>query len=168
MHYNSWSLGLLLLPFEVSLLTFIQIVADRLIVNGITDIRHHHSQLRAYIIDLLTEEGLYIKSISKNVEEKLKLHSSEIRNVVPLQHDFKPDESECRDVHITTVVESCQVTKVWLLADFATNFPLYCSAFYVIIFVFCLGRHNFGLPHYLFGYLKLTSISATANLRRNV
>ncbi|CAE5982079.1 unnamed protein product [Arabidopsis arenosa] len=88
------------------------IVADRLIVNGITDIRHHHSQLRAYIIDLLNEEGLYIKSISKNVEEKLKLHSSEIRNVVPLQHDFKPDESECRDVHITTVVESCQVTKL--------------------------------------------------------
>ncbi|ANM62534.1 myosin heavy chain-like protein [Arabidopsis thaliana] len=88
------------------------IVADGLIVNGITDIRHHHSQLRAYIIALLNEEGLYIKSISKNVEEKLKLHSSEVQNVVPPQHDLKPDESECRDVHMTTVVESCQVTKL--------------------------------------------------------
>ncbi|KAG7640829.1 hypothetical protein ISN44_As02g008580 [Arabidopsis suecica] len=88
------------------------IVADGLIVNGITDIRHHHSQLRAYIIALLNEEGRYIKSISKNVEEKLKLHSSEVQNVVPPQHDLKPDESECRDVHMTTVVESCQVTKL--------------------------------------------------------
>ncbi|XP_019084001.1 PREDICTED: myosin heavy chain, clone 203-like isoform X2 [Camelina sativa] len=88
------------------------IVADGMIVNGITDMRHHHSQLRAYIIDLLNEEGLYIKSISKNLEEKLKLYSSEIQDVVPLQHDMKPDESECRDVHITTVVESSQVTKL--------------------------------------------------------
>lgn len=96
----------------MSLLTCIQIVADGLIVNGITDMRHHHSQLRAYIINLLHEEGLYIKSISKDLEEKLKLHSLEIQNVVALQHDLKPDESECRDVHITTVVESCQVTKV--------------------------------------------------------
>ncbi|KAL1193983.1 hypothetical protein V5N11_009654 [Cardamine amara subsp. amara] len=88
------------------------IVADSLIVNGITDMRHHHSQLRAYIINLLNEEGQYIKSISKDLEEKLKLHSSEIENVVPLQHYLKPDESECRDVHITTVVESCQVTKL--------------------------------------------------------
>ncbi|XP_010496768.1 PREDICTED: myosin heavy chain, clone 203-like isoform X3 [Camelina sativa] len=88
------------------------IVADGMIVNGITDMRHHHSQLRAYIIDLLNEEGLYIKSLSKNLEEKLKLYSSEIQDVVPLQHDMKPDESECRDVHITTVVESSQVTKL--------------------------------------------------------
>lgn len=96
----------------MSLLTCIQIVADGLIVNGITDMRHHHSQLRAYIIDLLKEEGLYIKSISKSLEEKLKHHSSEVQNIVPLQHDLKPDESECRDVHITTIVESCQVSKV--------------------------------------------------------
>ncbi|XP_006297176.2 uncharacterized protein LOC17891886 isoform X1 [Capsella rubella] len=88
------------------------IVADGLIVNGITDMRHHHSQLRAFIIDLLKEEGLYIKSISKNLEEKLKLHSSEVQNVVLPQHDLKPDESECRDVHINTVVESCQVAKL--------------------------------------------------------
>ncbi|XP_024016499.1 uncharacterized protein LOC18026175 isoform X2 [Eutrema salsugineum] len=88
------------------------IVADGLIVNGITDIRYHHSQLRAYIINLLNEEGLYIKSIFKDLDGKLKKHSSEIQNVVPLQHDLKPDESECRDVHITTVVESRQVTKL--------------------------------------------------------
>uniref|UniRef100_A0A1J3ID11 Uncharacterized protein n=1 Tax=Noccaea caerulescens TaxID=107243 RepID=A0A1J3ID11_NOCCA len=87
------------------------IVADGLIVNGITDMRHYHSELRAYIINLLNEEGLYIKSMSKDVEEKLKLHSSETQNVEPQQHDLKPDESECRDVHTTTVVESCQVTK---------------------------------------------------------
>ncbi|KAF8099665.1 hypothetical protein N665_0239s0008 [Sinapis alba] len=87
------------------------IVADGLIVNGITDVRHHHSQLRDYIISLLNEEGLHIKSIFKDIEEKLKLRSSEIRNVVPLQHDLKPDESECRDVHITTAVDSCQVIK---------------------------------------------------------
>ncbi|KAF3590289.1 hypothetical protein DY000_02021759 [Brassica cretica] len=72
------------------------------------DVRHHHSQLRDYIINLLNEEGLYIKSIFEDLEEKLKLRSSEIQNVVPLQHDLKPDESECRDVHITTAVDSCQ------------------------------------------------------------
>ncbi|XP_009102316.1 centriolin isoform X2 [Brassica rapa] len=87
------------------------IVADGLIVNGIADVRHHHSQLRDYIINLLNEEGLYIKSIFEDLEEKLKLRSSEIHNVVPLQHDLKPDESECRDVHITTAVDSCQVIK---------------------------------------------------------
>ncbi|VVA99188.1 unnamed protein product [Arabis nemorensis] len=87
------------------------IVADGLIVNGITDMRHHHSQLRDYISSLLKEEELYIKSISKDMEEKHKLQSSEIQNVVPLQHNLKPDESECRDVHMTTVVESCLVTK---------------------------------------------------------
>ncbi|KAL0655574.1 hypothetical protein Bca4012_076158 [Brassica carinata] len=84
------------------------IVADGLIVDGIADVRHHHSQLRDYIINLLNEEGLYIKSIFEDLEEKLKLRSSEIQNVVPLQHDLKPDESECRDVHITTAVDSCQ------------------------------------------------------------
>ncbi|CAN7048578.1 unnamed protein product [Brassica rapa subsp. trilocularis] len=87
------------------------IVADGLIVDGIADVRHHHSQLRDYIINLLNEEGLYIKSIFEDLEEKLKLRSSEIQNVVPLQHDLKPDESECRDVHITTAVDSCQVIK---------------------------------------------------------
>ncbi|KAG5378185.1 hypothetical protein IGI04_026027 [Brassica rapa subsp. trilocularis] len=81
---------------------------DGLIVDGIADVRHHHSQLRDYIINLLNEEGLYIKSIFEDLEEKLKLRSSEIQNVVPLQHDLKPDESECRDVHITTAVDSCQ------------------------------------------------------------
>ncbi|XP_013599296.1 PREDICTED: myosin heavy chain, clone 203 isoform X2 [Brassica oleracea var. oleracea] len=85
------------------------IVADGLIVDGIADVRHHHSQLRDYIINLLNEEGLYIKSIFEDLEEKLKLRSSEIQNVVPLQHDLKPDESECRDVHITTAVDSCQL-----------------------------------------------------------
>ncbi|CAF1958048.1 unnamed protein product [Brassica oleracea var. botrytis] len=88
------------------------IVADGLIVDGIADVRHHHSQLRDYIINLLNEEGLYIKSIFEDLEEKLKLRSSEIQNVVPLQHDLKPDESECRDVHITTAVDSCQVNKL--------------------------------------------------------
>lgn len=87
------------------------IVADGLIVDGIADVRHHHSQLRDYIINLLNEEGLYIKSIFEDLEEKLKLRSSEIQNGVPLQHDLKPDESECRDVHITTAVDSCQVIK---------------------------------------------------------
>lgn len=96
----------------MSVLTSLQIVADELIVNGITDVRHHHSQLRDYIINLLNEEGLYIKSIFKDLEEKLKLRSSEIQNVVRLQHDLKPDESKCRDVHITTAVDSCQVIKV--------------------------------------------------------
>ncbi|KAJ0233438.1 Myosin heavy chain-like protein [Hirschfeldia incana] len=87
------------------------IVADGMIVNGIADVRHHHSELRDYIINLLNEEGLYIKSIFKDLEERLKLRSSEIPNVVALQHDLKPDESECRDVHITTAVDSCQVIK---------------------------------------------------------
>ncbi|XP_018461561.1 uncharacterized protein LOC108832588 isoform X2 [Raphanus sativus] len=87
------------------------IVADGMIVNGIADLRHHHSELRDYIINLLNEEGLYIKSIFKDLEERLKLRPSELHNVVlvpPLQHDLKPDESECRDVHITTAVDSCQ------------------------------------------------------------
>ncbi|CAN8270788.1 unnamed protein product [Cochlearia groenlandica] len=88
------------------------IVADGLIVNGITDMRHHHYLLKDYIIGLLNEEGLYIKSVFVDVEEKLKAHSLEVQNVVPLQHDSRPDESECRDVHITTVVESCQETKL--------------------------------------------------------
>lgn len=83
------------------------IVADGMIVNGIADLRHHHSELRDYIINLLNEEGLYIKSIFKDLEERLKLRPSELHNVVP-QHDLKPDESECRDVHITTAVDSCQ------------------------------------------------------------
>ncbi|KAJ4889372.1 myosin heavy chain-related [Raphanus sativus] len=90
------------------------IVADGMIVNGIADLRHHHSELRDYIINLLNEEGLYIKSIFKDLEERLKLRPSELHNVVlvpPLQHDLKPDESECRDVHITTAVDSCQVIK---------------------------------------------------------
>lgn len=109
MHYNYCAK-----LFAVSVLTSLQIVADGMIVNGIADLRHHHSELRDYIINLLNEEGLCIKSIFKDMEERLKIRSSEIHNLVPpLQHDLKPDESECRDVHITTAVDSCQVIKVF-------------------------------------------------------
>ncbi|XP_010530702.1 PREDICTED: spindle pole body component 110 [Tarenaya hassleriana] len=89
------------------------IFADKLILNGIAGLRHYHSQQRACIMNLLNEEGQHIRSFSETLEEKFgQFLSAMIQDSVPRQPDVKPNEDECRDVHMTTVVESDQITKL--------------------------------------------------------
>lgn len=94
-------------------LIFMQILLDKMVVNGIAGLHHYHSQHRVHIMNLLGEERLHMKSIINMVEEKIRQFDVITEQTLgPSQRIINLDENECRDVHINTDADSALVSKV--------------------------------------------------------
>ncbi|KAJ6965007.1 hypothetical protein NC652_003047 [Populus alba x Populus x berolinensis] len=79
-----------------------QVLWDKMVMEGITELRHYHSHHRVQITSLLTKERSHIKSIIDMAEEKIKQFD------VISEQDLVPcgvvrlQENEFRDVHMST------------------------------------------------------------------
>lgn len=98
----------------MNLLAFLQIRYDKLIMKGIEELRHCHSQNRVQVRDLLDEERSHIKSIVNVIEEKIQQYDGNSKQCNCPRGEHL-DESECRDVHISTDAKNSLVSKVCLL-----------------------------------------------------
>ncbi|TXG64089.1 hypothetical protein EZV62_011083 [Acer yangbiense] len=98
---------------------------DKLIIKGIEELRHCHSQHRSHIGNLLDEERSHIKSIVDVIEEKIQqFDGSRKQSTGTCQRVEKLDEFECRDVHISTDANTSLVLKTsgpGLLSDVAAE-----------------------------------------------
>ncbi|KAJ6948818.1 hypothetical protein NC651_002973 [Populus alba x Populus x berolinensis] len=79
-----------------------QVLWDKMVMEGITELRHYHSHHRVQITSLLSKERSHIKSIIDMAEEKIKQFD------VISEQDLVPcgvvrlQENEFRDVHMST------------------------------------------------------------------
>ncbi|KAG6789708.1 hypothetical protein POTOM_005827 [Populus tomentosa] len=79
-----------------------QVLWDKMVMEGITELRHYHSHHRVQITSLLSKERSHIKSIIDMAEEKIKQFD------VISKQDLVPcgvvrlQENEFRDVHMST------------------------------------------------------------------
>ncbi|XP_061984631.1 uncharacterized protein LOC133703906 isoform X1 [Populus nigra] len=79
-----------------------QVLWDKMVMEGITELHHYHSHHRVQITSLLSKERSHIKSIIAMVEEKIKQFDviSE-QDLVPCRV-VRLQENEFRDVHMST------------------------------------------------------------------
>ncbi|XP_073220788.1 uncharacterized protein [Cicer arietinum] len=85
---------------RVNLLEQKQIKMNKVIENGVADLKHHHSEYRDHIMNLLSDGESTIKSIMNVIDERVKMFNQNIEpNLVP-QRDTELEENECRDAHI--------------------------------------------------------------------
>ena len=83
-----------------------------MVITGIEELQHYHSQRRDQITSLLGEERSYLKSIIDTAEEKIKQflvtreHNLELCRVVKLQ------ENEFGDLHVSTDADPALESKV--------------------------------------------------------
>ncbi|KAK1558509.1 hypothetical protein Q3G72_003169 [Acer saccharum] len=98
---------------------------DKLIIKGIEELHHCHSQHRSHIGNLLDEERSHIKLIVDVIEEKIQqFDGSRKQSTGTCQRVEKLDEFECRDVHISTDANTSLVLKTsgpGLLSDVAAE-----------------------------------------------
>lgn len=78
-----------------------QVVLEEMVKNSVAKLRHHHSEYKAHVSDLLNEEKLQIKSIMNMVEEKF-CQFDAVREQRLTHGNEKLDDNECRDVHVTS------------------------------------------------------------------
>uniref|UniRef100_A0A2C9VIZ4 Uncharacterized protein n=1 Tax=Manihot esculenta TaxID=3983 RepID=A0A2C9VIZ4_MANES len=89
-----------------------QIHLDKVIMNGIGELNHYHSEHRVHIMNLLNEGRLHIASIINKVEEKIgQIDVSKEQNLEVSHRAVDLDENECRDVHITNDMEQALSAK---------------------------------------------------------
>lgn len=125
---------------QISLLIFsyqMKIHLDKVIMNGIGELNHYHSEHRVHIMNLLNEGRLHIASIINKVEEKIgQIDVSKEQNLEVSHRAVDLDENECRDVHITNDMEqalSAKVITIILASCFSISALCYgylCSFFY--------------------------------------
>ncbi|KAF2320857.1 hypothetical protein GH714_031367 [Hevea brasiliensis] len=74
----------------------------KMIMNGIGELRHHHSVDTVYIMNLLDEGRLHIQSTINMLEEKIgQIDVREEQNLGLSHRVVNLDINECQDVHIT-------------------------------------------------------------------
>ncbi|KAJ4831560.1 hypothetical protein Tsubulata_029493 [Turnera subulata] len=89
-----------------------QVLSNKTIMNAVVGLRDYHSQHRAYIMNLLEEESFHIKLISSMVEEKMAQSDvSRKEQFGSFQKVENLGESECRDVHISTISNPTSVSE---------------------------------------------------------
>ncbi|TKY71238.1 golgin subfamily B member isoform X1 [Spatholobus suberectus] len=86
---------------RVNVLEKKQISMDKVIENGIADLKHFHSKRRDQIMNLLGDGESSIKSIINEIEERVRRFDlSTVPNLTP-QRDVELEKPECWDVHIS-------------------------------------------------------------------
>ncbi|CAK7330183.1 unnamed protein product [Dovyalis caffra] len=88
-----------------------QVLWDKMVMNGIEELRHYHSQHKAQIKSLLGEERSYLKSIIDMAEEKIKQFDvTREQNLEPCRV-VKLQENEFRDVHMSADADPALASK---------------------------------------------------------
>ncbi|KAK4563398.1 hypothetical protein RGQ29_005780 [Quercus rubra] len=89
------------------------ICSTKMIKDGIAELHQYHYQHRVQVMNLLDDGKSYMKSIVDMIEKNIRqLEVSRVQSLGSPRGDEKPEEYECRDVHMATVVESDLLSKV--------------------------------------------------------
>ncbi|KAF2294396.1 hypothetical protein GH714_010269 [Hevea brasiliensis] len=89
-----------------------QIHLDKMIMNGVAELHHYHSENRVHVMNLLNEGRLHITSMVNVLEEKIgQIDVSREQNLGLSHRVVNVDENECRDVHINNDVDPALVSK---------------------------------------------------------
>ncbi|KAK7253193.1 hypothetical protein RIF29_37713 [Crotalaria pallida] len=87
---------------RVNILEKKQICMNKVIENGIADLKRYYCQDRDHIVSLLNDGESNIKSIVNVIDERVRrFDQSTIPNLIP-QRDAELEDHECRDVHISS------------------------------------------------------------------
>jgi len=89
-------------------MAYLQIYMDKVVENGIADLKQYHSKCRDEILNLLGDGESTIKSIINVIDENSR---STLPNLTP-QRDAKLEVSEAVDIHISSQAAPVSVSKV--------------------------------------------------------
>lgn len=82
-------------------MTYLQISMDKLVQNGIADLKSYHSECRDEIMNLLGDGESIIKSITNVIDEKIRSFDLSTVPNLTLQRDAELEESEGVGIHIS-------------------------------------------------------------------
>lgn len=89
-----------------------QIYMNKVIENGIEDLKHHHFNYKDHIMNLLKDGESTIKSIINEIDERIRKFNKNIEpNLVP-QRDTEVEQNECGDADISPQDETVSQSKV--------------------------------------------------------
>ena len=115
-----------------------QICSTKMIKDGIAELHQYHYQHRVQVMNLLDDGKSYMKSIVDMIEKNIRqLEVSRVQSLGSPRGDEKPEEYECRDVHMATVVESDLLSKVGSLRLMPHIFRFLLCGLYFYGLVFC-------------------------------
>ncbi|PNX97535.1 myosin heavy chain-related protein [Trifolium pratense] len=89
-----------------------QIYMNKVIENGIADLKHHHFQYRDCIMNLLSDGDSTIKSIINVIDERVRRFDQDIEPTLVSQRDTEVEENECGDAHISLQDKTVSQSKV--------------------------------------------------------
>ncbi|OIV95018.1 hypothetical protein TanjilG_22215 [Lupinus angustifolius] len=96
---------------RVNVLEKKQIYMNKLIENGITDLKRCHSQYRDHIVNLLNDGDSSIKSIVNAIDESIRrFDQSTVSNLIP-KRDAEVEDHECWDAHISSQAQPVMKSK---------------------------------------------------------
>lgn len=93
-------------------MTHLQISVDKVIDNGIADLKHYHSQCREHIMNLLNDGESSIKSIINVIDERVRSFDQSTVPYLTPRRDAELEDHECRDVHISPQAKPVSESKV--------------------------------------------------------
>lgn len=93
-------------------MTYLQIYMNKVIENGIADLKHHHFKYRDHIMNLLRDGESTIKSIINVIDERIRRFNENIEPNLVHQRDKEREENECRDAHISPQDKTLSQSKV--------------------------------------------------------
>lgn len=97
---------------RINLMEQKQIYMNKVIENGIADLKHHHFKYRDHIMTLLRDGESTIKSIINVIDERVRRCNENIEpNLVHLR-DEEREENECGDAHISPQDKTVSQSKV--------------------------------------------------------
>lgn len=86
---------------RINLMEQKQIYMNKVIENGIADLKHHHFKYRDHIMTLLRDGESTIKSIINVIDERVRRCNENIEPNLVHQRDEEREENECGDAHIS-------------------------------------------------------------------
>ncbi|KAI5423551.1 hypothetical protein KIW84_046483 [Lathyrus oleraceus] len=96
---------------RVNLMEKKQIYMNKVIENGIEDLKHHHFNYKDHIMNLLKDGESTIKSIINEIDERIRKFNKNIEpNLVP-QRDTEVEQNECGDADISPQDETVSQSK---------------------------------------------------------
>ncbi|WJX54557.1 hypothetical protein P8452_40426 [Trifolium repens] len=98
-----------------------QIYMNKVIENGIADLKQHHFQYRDHIMNLLSDGDSTIKSIINVIDERVGRFDQNIEPNFISQGDTKVDENECGDAHISLQDKTVSQSKSTCLGSLAVK-----------------------------------------------
>ncbi|KAM3742695.1 hypothetical protein ACB098_07G087200 [Castanea mollissima] len=88
------------------------ICSTKMIKDGIAELHQYHYQHRVQIMNLLEDGKSYMKSVVDMIEKNIRqFEVSRVQSLGSPRGEEKPEEYECRDVHMATVIESDLLSK---------------------------------------------------------